>query len=42
VEWGIKRSLNEELRLSFKAEVDPLIESVGLEVPPYTYNRQFL
>jgi ring-1,2-phenylacetyl-CoA epoxidase subunit PaaA len=42
VEWGIKRSLNEELRRSFKAEVDPLIESVGLEVPAYTYNRQFL
>lgn len=42
VEWGIKRSLNEELRLSFKAQVDPLLESIGLEVPAYTYNRQFL
>jgi 1,2-phenylacetyl-CoA epoxidase catalytic subunit len=42
VEWGLKRSLNEELRQAFVAQVDPLLESLGLEIPPYTYNRQFM
>jgi len=42
VEWGLKRSLNEELRQAFVAQVDPLLDSLGLEIPPYWYNRQFL
>ena len=42
VEWGLKRSLNEELRQAFVTQVNPLLDSLGLEIPPYTYNRQFL
>ncbi|HZQ28148.1 MAG TPA: Phenylacetic acid catabolic protein [Acidimicrobiales bacterium] len=42
LDWGLKKSTNEELRRSFVAQVDPLIESLGLEVPPYEYNRRFL
>jgi ring-1,2-phenylacetyl-CoA epoxidase subunit PaaA len=42
LEWGLKKSTNEELRRSFADEVGPLLESLHLEVPDYTYNRRFL
>lgn len=42
VAWGIKKSPNEGLRQAWKAEVDPLLETLGLDVPDYYYNRKFL
>lgn len=42
VEWGLKENGNEELRQAYVAEMDPLLRSIGLEPPPYTYNRRFL
>jgi len=42
VAWGIKRSGNEELRRNFVAEVNPLLEQLGLQPPDYLFNRHFL
>jgi ring-1,2-phenylacetyl-CoA epoxidase subunit PaaA len=42
IAWGIKRSPNEELRQQFVAEVNPLLEQLGLDPPDYTTNRHFL
>lgn len=42
IEWGLKKQTNTELRRSFIQEVNPLLQSVGLEPPPETYNRKFL
>ena len=39
---GIKRSGNEELRRNFAAEVNPLLEQLGLDTPDYLFNRHFL
>jgi 1,2-phenylacetyl-CoA epoxidase catalytic subunit len=42
VAWGIKRSGNEELRLRYVDEVNPLLTQLGLDVPDYHFNRHFL
>ena len=42
VEWGLKERGNEELRQEYVAEMVPIVRSLGLEPPPYTYNRRFL
>jgi ring-1,2-phenylacetyl-CoA epoxidase subunit PaaA len=42
VAWGIKRSGNEELRLRYVEEVNPLLEQLGLDVPDYLFNRHFV
>jgi 1,2-phenylacetyl-CoA epoxidase catalytic subunit len=42
VEWGLKEKGNEELRQEYVADTVPILRSVGLEPPPYTYNRRFL
>ena len=42
VAWGIKRSGNEELRRRYVAEINPLLEQVGLRPPDYLFNRHFL
>ena len=42
VKWGIKGKTNEELRQQYIAEVVPMIEEMGLEVPDHLANRQYL
>jgi len=41
-EWGLKRRTNEEARQQFMAEVNPLLESMGLQVPDPTKGRKYL
>jgi ring-1,2-phenylacetyl-CoA epoxidase subunit PaaA len=41
VEWGLKENGNEELRQEYVAEMVPILRSIGLEPPPYLYNRRF-
>jgi ring-1,2-phenylacetyl-CoA epoxidase subunit PaaA len=41
VEWGLKEKGNEELRQAYVAEAVPIVRSLGLEPPPYLYNRRF-
>jgi ring-1,2-phenylacetyl-CoA epoxidase subunit PaaA len=40
--WGLKRRTNEEARQEYMAEVNPLIEKMGLEVPDPVAGRKFL
>jgi ring-1,2-phenylacetyl-CoA epoxidase subunit PaaA len=40
--WGLKRRTNEEARQQYIAEVNPLIEAMGLEVPDPLAGRKFL
>ena len=42
IEWGLKKLTNAELRQSYLQEVNPLLQGLGLEPPPETYNRKFL
>ncbi len=42
VEWGLKEKGNEELRQEYVTEAVPLLRSLGLEPPPYFYNRRFV
>lgn len=42
IAWGMKRSPNEVLRQAWLAEVNPLLEAVGLEPPDAMYNRRFV
>lgn len=41
-EWGLKRQRNEEARRQYVAEVDPLIEAMGLVVPDKYEGRKYL
>jgi ring-1,2-phenylacetyl-CoA epoxidase subunit PaaA len=41
-EWGLKRRTNAEARAQYMAEVNPLIESMGLEVPDPLAGRKYL
>src|SRR5262249_49169313 len=41
-EWGLKRRSNAEARAQYIAEVNPLIESMGLEVPDPRAGRKYL
>jgi ring-1,2-phenylacetyl-CoA epoxidase subunit PaaA len=41
-EWGLKRRTNAEARAQYLAEVNPLIESMGLEVPDPLAGRKYL
>lgn len=40
--WGLKRRTNEEARQQFVAEVNPLIEAMGLQVPDPLKGRKYL
>ena len=40
--WGLKRRTNAEARQEFIAEVNPLIEAMGLEVPDPLAGRKYL
>ena len=40
--WGLKRRTNAEARQQYQREVDPLIRSMGLEVPDPLAGRAFL
>lgn len=40
--WGLKRRTNDEGRQQYMAEVKPLIEAMGLQVPDPTKNRKYL
>jgi ring-1,2-phenylacetyl-CoA epoxidase subunit PaaA len=40
--WGLKEAANEELRLAWKAEVDPLLTELGFELPSYDHHRRFM
>jgi ring-1,2-phenylacetyl-CoA epoxidase subunit PaaA len=42
IDWGLKRRTNEEARQDYIAEVNPLIESMGLQVPDPTTGRHHL
>ncbi|MBL4756949.1 MAG: phenylacetate-CoA oxygenase subunit PaaI [Rhizobiales bacterium] len=42
VKWGIKGQTNEELRQKYIADVVPMIEAMGLDVPDHLANRQYL
>jgi ring-1,2-phenylacetyl-CoA epoxidase subunit PaaA len=41
-QWGLKRRANAEAREQYLAEVNPLIESMGLEVPDPLAGRKYL
>jgi ring-1,2-phenylacetyl-CoA epoxidase subunit PaaA len=41
-QWGLKRRTNEEARQEFMAEVNPLIEGMGLQVPDPLRGRKYL
>ncbi len=41
IEWGLKRRPNEKAREEYVAEVNPLIEELGLRVPDPEKNRKF-
>jgi ring-1,2-phenylacetyl-CoA epoxidase subunit PaaA len=41
-QWGLKRRTNEEARQQYMAEVNPLIEQMGLQVPDPLKNRKYL
>jgi 1,2-phenylacetyl-CoA epoxidase catalytic subunit len=40
--WGLKRRTNAEAREQYLAEVNPLIEGMGLEVPDALAGRKYL
>jgi ring-1,2-phenylacetyl-CoA epoxidase subunit PaaA len=40
--WGLKRRTNAEARQQYQAEVNPLIEQMGLQVPDPLANRKYL
>jgi ring-1,2-phenylacetyl-CoA epoxidase subunit PaaA len=40
--WGLKRRSNAEARVQYIAEVNPLIEQMGLQVPDPLANRKYL
>jgi 1,2-phenylacetyl-CoA epoxidase catalytic subunit len=40
--WRLKKHRNEELRQAYIREVRPLLEGLGLQVPPEHLNRKFL
>jgi len=40
--WGLKRRTNDEARQLYMAEVNPIIESMGLQVPDPLAGRKFL
>jgi ring-1,2-phenylacetyl-CoA epoxidase subunit PaaA len=40
--WGLKRRTNAEARAEYMAEVDPLIEGMGLNVPDPLVGRKYL
>ena len=40
--WGLKRRTNAEARQQYIAEVNPLIESMGLQVPDPLRGRKYL
>ncbi|MGE0736511.1 MAG: Phenylacetic acid catabolic protein [Alphaproteobacteria bacterium] len=42
VKWGIKAKTNKQLREQYIAEVVPLIEGLGLDVPSMTANRKYM
>jgi 1,2-phenylacetyl-CoA epoxidase catalytic subunit len=42
IEWGLKRRPNEVARREYINEVTPLIEGMGLLVPPETFDRHYL
>jgi ring-1,2-phenylacetyl-CoA epoxidase subunit PaaA len=41
IEWGLKHRTHEEARAEYIAEVNPLIEEMGLQVPDPNANRKF-
>ena len=41
-QWGLKRRTNDEARQQYIAEVNPLIMSMGLEVPDQMAGRKYL
>ena len=41
-QWGLKRRTNAEARAQYLAEVNPLIESMGLDVPDPVAGRKYL
>jgi len=41
MEWGLKRRPNEKAREQYVAEVNPLIEEMGLQVPDPNADRKF-
>ncbi len=42
VKWGVKAKTNKQLREQYIAEVVPLIEGLGLDVPSMTANRKYM
>ncbi|HEY3116284.1 MAG TPA: Phenylacetic acid catabolic protein [Chloroflexota bacterium] len=42
IEWGLKKRANEEARAAYIAEVDPLLDRMGLVVPDPSHNRHYL
>jgi len=41
IHWGLKQRTNNEAREHYLKEVNPLIESMGLQVPDPTVNRKY-
>lgn len=40
--WGLKRRTNEQLRQDYVSYVNPKLEALGFELPPYEYKRNYL
>ncbi|MGI0067141.1 MAG: Phenylacetic acid catabolic protein, partial [Thermoplasmata archaeon] len=42
IDYGLKRWTNEEARARYIQEISPLVESMGLELPPMDFDRHVL
>lgn len=42
IEWGLKHRLNEEARRDYISEVGPVLDGMGLAVPPENFDRHYL
>lgn len=40
--WGLRKADNETLRRQYIADTRPMLENLGIEMPPDTANRRFL
>jgi 1,2-phenylacetyl-CoA epoxidase catalytic subunit len=42
IDWGLKRWTNEAARAMYVKELNPMIEAMGLQLPPMEYDRRIL
>jgi 1,2-phenylacetyl-CoA epoxidase catalytic subunit len=40
--WGLKRRANEQARMDYVNEVNPILESIGLKIPDPFKGRRYM